>query len=140
MESSCFLADGGELQQRKRGGGPGAPQGRASRWTGRQASGEELPRKAESGSGPSFLQGAAPCESPPSCLDSVCVSGLSEAQLRDGSHPCLSVTLGKNPTPRRSGSLGPVVRRCKALGRWNQAPCKAFLASSVGGRGLWPRA
>ena len=119
-----------EVQQQKRSEKPvGALEGRANRWTERKASGEKLPKKEKSVSDLSVLQDGVPRESPLTCLNSVCVSGLSEAQFRGGSHPCISVTLGKSPPPQEIRVSGHSGQRCRALGRWNQ--CHARLSWHV---------
>lgn len=88
---------------------------------------EKLPKKEKSISDFSFLQGDVACESPLTCLNSVCVNGLSEAQFKDGSHPCISVTVEKSPTPRRPGSLGTVVKKIQGLGNVESGTTQDFL-------------
>jgi len=129
------------VQQQKRSEKPvGALEGRANRWTERKASGEKLPEKEKSVSDLSVLQDGVPRESPLTCLNSVCVSGLSEAQFRGGSHPCISVTLGKSPPPPGDQGLWAQWSKMQGLGKVESVPRTAFLARSVGGRGIWPRA
>lgn len=64
--------------------------------------------------------------SPLTCLNSVCVNGLSEAQFKDGSH-LASVLHLKSPTPRRPGSLGTVVKKMQGLGKVESGTMQDFL-------------
>lgn len=65
--------------------------------------------------------------SPLTCLNSVCVNRLSEAQFKDGSHPCISVTFEKSPTSRTPGSLGMVVKKMQGLGKVESGTIQDFL-------------